>query len=305
MKIGIPRAMLYYRDGALWQTFFETLGHEVVLSCPTDREILELGIRYAIDEACLACKVFLGHAASLLERCDCLFVPRVANFEEAGIFCTKFEALPDMTQNLFRDCRVLSCEVDGKRKIGEKEAFLSLGKQLGARDRASLAAYEAGVQARDLVRIQRLEQQRNALQQPGLKILIVGHDYNAFDDYVGAPIRRMLQQMQVTPVYACITEQPASRMLGLQFSPTVPWMVSRELLGAVVALKDQVDGIILMSAFPCGPDSMVNDLLTRKLQELPILVLTLDAQDGSAGLETRLESFVDILQFRREGTCHG
>ena len=50
---------------------------------------------------------------------------------------------------------------------------------------------------------------------------------------------------------------------------------------------------------------MVNDLLTRKLQELPILVLTLDAQDGSAGLETRLESFVDILQFRREGTCHG
>ena len=89
--------------------------------------------------------------------------------------------------------------MDGKRKIGEKEAFLSLGKQLGARDRASLAAYEAGVQARDLVRIQRLEQQRNALQQPGLKILIVGHDYNAFDDYVGAPIRRMLQQMQVTP----------------------------------------------------------------------------------------------------------
>ena len=150
-----------------------------------------------------------------------------------------------------------------------------------------------------------MEQQRNALQQPGLKILIVGHDYNAFDDYVGAPIRRMLQQMQVTPVYACITEQPASRMLGLQFSPTVPWMVSRELLGAVVALKDQVDGLILMSAFPCGPDSMVNDLLTRKLQELPILVLTLDAQDGSAGLETRLESFVDILQFRREGTCHG
>ncbi len=89
------------------------------------------------------------------------------------------------------------------------------------------------------------------------------------------------------------------------FPPTVPWMVSRELLGAVVALKGQVDGIILMSAFPCGPDSMVNDLLTRKLQELPILVLTLDAQDGSAGLETRLESFVDILQFRREGICHG
>ena len=60
-----------------------------------------------------------------------------------------------------------------------------------------------------------------------------------------------------------------------------------------------------MSAFPCGPDSMVNELLTRKLHDRPILVLTMDAQDGSAGLETRLESFVDILKFRQEAACHG
>ncbi|MBS6366546.1 MAG: hypothetical protein KH420_04290 [Clostridiales bacterium] len=307
MRIGIPRAMLYYRDGALWQTFFEALGHEVVLSRPTDRQILELGIRYAIDEACLACKVYLGHVASLLDRCDSLFVPRVANFGEEGIFCTKFEALPDMTQNSFRAerLRVLSCEIDEKRKLGEQQAFLRLGRRLGASARQSREAYHAGVLARRAQQAHQLDEQRQALQRPGLKILLVGHSYLVYDAYVGEPVRRILEHMHITPLYACAAEQTASRALGQRMSPTVPWTVSRELLGAVVGLKDQVDGIILMSAFPCGPDSMVNELLTRKLHDRPILVLTMDAQDGSAGLETRLESFVDILQFRQEAACHG
>ena len=63
--------------------------------------------------------------------------------------------------------------------------------------------------------------------------------------------------------------------------------------------RDQVDGIILMSAFPCGPDSMTNDMLLRLVKDVPILTIILDNQSGSAGLETRLESFVDILNFRK------
>jgi len=59
-----------------------------------------------------------------------------------------------------------------------------------------------------------------------------------------------------------------------------------------------VDGIIVMSAFPCGPDAMVNEMIQRKIKNVPILNLTLDGQSGSAGIETRLESFIDIIRFR-------
>ena len=44
IKIGIPRAFLYYRYGVLWKSFFEKLGLNVVLSPETNREILNLGI---------------------------------------------------------------------------------------------------------------------------------------------------------------------------------------------------------------------------------------------------------------------
>ena len=41
---------------------------------------------------------------------------------------------------------------------------------------------------------------------------------------------------------------------------------------------------------------MVNDLVIRKIKNKPILNLVIDEQDASAGLYTRLESFVDILE---------
>ena len=66
-------------------------------------------------------------------------------------------------------------------------------------------------------------------------------------------------------------------------------------------LKDKVDGIVLISAYPCGPDALVNDMLIRKINGIPVLQLTLDAQEGTAGVETRIESFIDIIQYQKAG----
>ena len=55
-----------------------------------------------------------------------------------------------------------------------------------------------------------------------------------------------------------------------------------------------------MSSFPCGPDSLVNEIILRRVKGIPILNLVLDGQEGSAGLETRLESFVDIIKIKKE-----
>ena len=63
--------------------------------------------------------------------------------------------------------------------------------------------------------------------------------------------------------------------------------------------KEKSDGIILVSAFPCGPDSMTNELLIRRLKGMPILPLVLDTQSGMAGVETRIESFLDIIRFQK------
>jgi predicted nucleotide-binding protein (sugar kinase/HSP70/actin superfamily) len=67
-------------------------------------------------------------------------------------------------------------------------------------------------------------------------------------------------------------------------------------------LKEKADGIILVSAFPCGPDSMTNELLIRRIKGIPVLPLILDIQSGMAGIETRIESFLDIIRFQKGET---
>ena len=58
---------------------------------------------------------------------------------------------------------------------------------------------------------------------------------------------------------------------------------------------------MLISAFPCGPDSMTDDAISRCIHGRPLLTLTVDSQSGTAGVETRVESFVDILSYQRKG----
>ena len=43
---------------------------------------------------------------------------------------------------------------------------------------------------------------------------------------------------------------------------------------------------------------MIDEMIQRRMKGVPILTLTLDAQSGTAGVETRLESFVDIIHFK-------
>ncbi len=66
------------------------------------RDILALGIRYAVDESCLSSKIFLGHVAWLKNRCDAVLCRALQVTEKAGTVCTKFAAIYDVCANTFR-----------------------------------------------------------------------------------------------------------------------------------------------------------------------------------------------------------
>ena len=46
--------------------------------------------------------------------------------------------------------------------------------------------------------------------------------------------------------------------------------------------------------------SLVNELILRKITDIPMINILIDEQTSSTGLETRLESFVDIIKERRK-----
>lgn len=302
MKIGIPRALLYYRFHTLWETFFHEIGLETVTSPRTNKAILDSGTQYAIDENCLSSKLYLGHVAALEGRCDAVFVPRIANYGSEGILCTRFEGLYDICANTFRErpIRFLTCDVDLQQKHSEEDAYIDLGTELGASRGAAQAAYQKALSAWEHEIRERADAQEALLDTDRIKVLMVGHSYNLYDEYIGKPILDNIRRLDAVAVCADAVDLAQARKDSLQICENVPWMMSRELLGAICRYRGRVDGIVLITAFPCGPDSMVNEMIIRRVKDLPVLNLLLDSQDASAGIETRLESFIDIIRFRKE-----
>ncbi|MCD8134132.1 MAG: acyl-CoA dehydratase activase-related protein [Clostridiales bacterium] len=303
MKIGIPRALLYYRYAVLWETFFSELGMETVLSPRTTKALQDTGDRYAIDENCLSSKLFLGHVAALEGKCDMVFIPRIANFGKEGVLCSRFEAIYDICANTFREknLRFLSCDVDPQQKKPEKEAYIGLARELNKTRPEAEAAWQKARQAREADIQNKIRKQEAALAATDkIRVLVVGHSYNLYDEYIGQPILKGIRRLDALPVCSDAVDLTQAQKDSLRICERVPWIMSRELLGAIQKYHDCVDGIILLTAFPCGPDSMVNEMIIRRVKDRPILNLLLDSQDASAGIETRLESFIDIIRFRKE-----
>ena len=68
-------------------------------------------------------------------------------------------------------------------------------------------------------------------------------------------------------------------------------------------MQSDVDGVIALVAFGCGPDSLMISVVQHHANRLgkPFMTLTLDEHASETGLLTRLEAFLDMIQRRKKG----
>jgi predicted nucleotide-binding protein (sugar kinase/HSP70/actin superfamily) len=71
---------------------------------------------------------------------------------------------------------------------------------------------------------------------------------------------------------------------------------------AVIHARKGFDGLVELLPFTCIPEITALNILPRIHHDLnlPMIHFILDEQSGRAGLQTRLEAFIDLLYRRRE-----
>ena len=294
IKIGIPRSIVYYYYKDLWHYFFKKLGVEVIVSPKTNKKIVHDGINYTNDEMCLSLKIYMGHINYLKDKCDYILVPRIQNYGVDNQTCTNFWGLYDLVKNIF-NVKILNYNIVYSNLKTEKKAFIKLGQTLGFSKEESKKAYIYAKTMEAKEKKKRIHRNYQKLNSAKLKVLLISHPYNIFDEYIGMPILNYLDKLNVEWINALDFENSLTCKLSKLLSRSIYWKFSKELIGAIKLVEHKIDGIIFISSFPCGPDSLVNDLVIRKI-DLPYLNIVVDDFDSMAGIETRLESFVDILE---------
>ena len=292
--VGLPRGLYYYYFEYFYKSFFKHLNIDLIISPPTNKEIIEVGSKLASDEMCLSLKIFLGHVSYLKDKCTYLLIPRIDNYGLFNQTCTNFLALYDIVNSIFK-MNILDYNIDLRNKDDELCGLISLSKKLGKSKLDIIKAYYKAKEdeKKYLNYIYKINYEH--LKSKKIKILLVGHNYNLYDAYVGRPLIKYLNSLNVTTILSSEFNPLETTKLSQEYSPSLYFKYSKESIGSIEIAQSNIKGIIFLSAFPCGLDSLVNELLLRKLK-IPMLNLVIDDMDGFEGIKTRLESFVDILE---------
>ncbi|MBA7642241.1 hypothetical protein ES703_49930 [subsurface metagenome] len=328
-KVGIPRALHFYRYFPFWKKLLEELNVEIVLSPPTNKKIVEEGVTHGFGELCIPVKIYYGHVLRLLRDHPDLyyiFVPRyVAEVKEA-YFCPKFLSLPDVIKILPEVPKILNFEVNVK-EFPIATSVIELGKELGRTQNQALNAYREAQKyfneyhqfLRDGAPVNhalRLVEGNRPFTLPkkkhtgDIKFLLLGHAYNIFDTFINLDFQKKLRDQGVEVL--TIENLPES----LFKEPVIInpkggglrnyWKHEEEILAAIRYFlkegRNEIDGVVFLISFACGPDSLISELIKHdmKIVKLPFLEIIMDEHSGSAGLLTRIESFVEMVRRKKK-----
>lgn len=293
MKIGIPGGLLYYRYEPFIRTFFNELSVDTEYSTVSNKEILDLGARHCVDEACLPMKIYHGHAAKLNKTCNTLAVPRIMNCEFGESICPKFRGLPELVQSGTGKSNQIFTEpiyMNDQKKL--KKALRRSCREIGVPDSRMETAFRSA-----------LENQRNTslgLNESGYrrKVFLAGHPYNIYDSFANLDLLRKLHGLDI----GVVTEERVSRsemmdeLTGLIKQPYWFFLIHNFAPALALIKRREIDGIVYVSSFCCGTDSVTIEMIRNRIGNFPLLVLKLDEQTGEAGYNTRLEAFREVLK---------
>lgn len=311
IKIGIPRSLFYYKFKPFWDSFFTGLGAEIVVSGPTNKRILDNGVKNCVDEACLPVKLYFGHVLELKDKADFILVPRFMSISRNEYICPEFGGLPDVIRHSLKDLPpLLTAEVNLRRsRRGGINAAMEMAAELGVDRKKAAVAYRRALEAqRECGGTFALEEYfgKNETKEPSLRftVAVIGHPYNIYDKHISMDLLGKLRRYGVGVVTIEMVDEREINRQAAHLRKPMFWYYGRTAYGAAMQLASSgdIDGMILVTSFGCGVDSFVNDLIERRIRKeyrIPLIIMTIDEHSGEAGFNTRLEAFIDMLQWRR------
>lgn len=132
-------------------------------------------------------------------------------------------------------------------------------------------------------------------------ILLLGHPYILYDSYISLDLVNKFRKSGINVITHEMIPQNYILWGAKKFPKDMFWTIDKEILGSAYYLltEDNLDGVVHVASFGCGPDSMTGELLGRMIKKhynTPYLYLNIDEQSGDAGFNTRIEAFLDILE---------
>ncbi len=305
--VGVPLALSVHSLWPFYARFFHELGVRAVLS----ERVVPEGVARQESSYCFPVEIAHGAIQDLVDRrVDFLFLPHFRDMPslETGkvhaCVCPLTQGLPFLARQAFGvDENVLRPVVSFKQGWQAcRPEFERVAERLGLGSREGGRAFDQAIEhyRRFLERYRRrgreiLAEMRDRPDR--LYVGILGRPYNALtaDANMGIPRKFTSRGVSVVP-FDMIYDEAAP------IFPNMYWYYGQQDMKAVARVKETPNLYLTwVSNFSCAPDSFMLHYLRWMMGEKPYLVLEIDSHTADAGIDTRIEAFLDIvLGFRRQ-----
>jgi predicted CoA-substrate-specific enzyme activase len=319
--IGINKSFMVNACYPLYHSFFTELGLRVVISGTPDPG----GIDRRRAPFCYPADLSHGFMEDLLRKQPhYLFLPQVKALYTGKVHprrsstCPILQGEPYYLASAFKDHetfrelrrkgRILRPVIDfsggfeaaeevfvrtaGSMGYGKGKAAAAFRKAVDGQNRASVEMKKAGLEILRALEGDRAKQ----------AVVLFGRSYNALvpEANMGIPNKFASRGLPVLPHdFLPLAEEP--------LPDDMYWSTGQLILrGASYVRKHPQLFACFITNFSCGPDSFLLEYFRHLMGRKPFLILELDSHVADAGLETRIEAFLDIVRnFRTGGESRG
>jgi predicted CoA-substrate-specific enzyme activase len=317
LTIGINTSLLTNRVFPLYYNFFKSLGVKIVMP----DKIHEKSIDRQTTSMCYPAEISLGLFGNLLEKKpDFIFMPYVREMYVPGgldrnnfcATCLMVQGEPFWMSEAFRDVeaskKIISPMINfsGGWENGEK-VFVETGMKLGFTKERSLEAFHDGLDAQRAYEKETKEIGKRILSElendkDMILIVLFGRVYNAYSGYAnkGIPKKFSSRNYRIIP-YDMLPYEDET--LHEDYRDYMHWESGQRILKSAEIVKrhPRMFGVYITN-FLCAPDSFLVPYFRRIMGTKPSLTLELDAHTADAGINTRIDAFIDIVNNFKEIT---
>lgn len=307
--IGIPRVLFLNKMFPLFHEVFTTLGFNVLLSKPTDEEIIALSQQYSLDETCFPIKLVNGHVASLIEqKVDYIFLPSLYTMKNPGSHSCNYacvymqsvakladQAIDFKSKGITLLAPALSFDFG---KLYMLKELLQLGKSLNKSKPQMMFALMKGIKrftayGKELEDIGRDYLARLAPTEKAF--ILISRTYNIADPRLNMQIAAKLREKGHKVIE--LAHIPAHDLDISEDYPNMYWPFGQHALAGIrITNKHPLLFPIYITNHGCGPDTVISHFFKDEAASKPFLHLEVDEHFSSVGVMTRLEAFVNSVE---------
>ncbi|MEE8574511.1 MAG: acyl-CoA dehydratase activase [Thermodesulfobacteriota bacterium] len=309
-EIGVPRVLMMHEMYPFWRAFLTELGYKIVMSSPTNKQIIKDGVEKIVSETCFPVKVAHGHIMELLEKgVKKLFLPSIINVKPARpgqtftVLCPYVQSLPYMSKAAFDyesyGVEVLSPPIHfNQSEAGVKKEFYVLGKMLGKGKGVVNKALDAAFKAQDVFTnnlLARGKEVLDSIAEDDTAVVIVGRSYNTSDSGINLELPSKLRDLKMLAIpYDML---PIEEMIDDELAEQMYWKSGQRILATAHYVRnDPRLFAVYITNFGCGPDSFITHFFKEDSKGKPFLQLEIDEHSADAGAITRCEAFLDSIK---------